>query len=57
MLASGMINVIGSDCHNLTSRQPQIGKAIEVIGKHFEPECINYISEFTRDLLCASNKK
>ena len=57
MLASGMINVIGSDCHNLTSRQPQIGKAIEVISKHFGPECINYISEFTRDLLCASNKK
>ncbi|MBO5701996.1 MAG: capsular polysaccharide biosynthesis protein [Clostridia bacterium] len=57
MLASGMINVIGSDCHNLTSRQPQIGKASEVIRKHFGPECLDYISEFTRELLCVSNKK
>ena len=57
MLASGMINVIGSDCHNLTTRQPLIGKASEVIANRFGPECLDYISEFTRDLLCASNIK
>jgi protein-tyrosine phosphatase len=57
MLASGMINVIGSDCHNLTSRQPQMGKAAQAISKRFGAECLDYISEFTRDLLCVSDKK
>ena len=57
MLASGMINVIGSDCHNLTTRQPLIGKASEVIEKRFGAECLDYISEFTRDLLGVSNIK
>lgn len=57
MLAAGMINVIGSDCHNLTTRQPQIGRAAEVISKRFGSECLDYISEFTRDLLCVSDIK
>ena len=57
MLASGMINVIGSDCHNLTTRKPQLDKAAEVIEKHFGPRCLDHIAEFTRDLLCVSNKK
>ena len=57
MLGSGMIHVIGSDCHNLTSRQPQIGRAAEAISKRYGAECLDYISEFTRDLLCVSDKK
>lgn len=55
MLANRMIHVIGSDCHNLTARQPLIGKASEVIEKRFGRECLNHISEFTRELLCVSD--
>lgn len=33
MLESGYISFLGSDCHNLTDRPPQIGDALEVIGK------------------------
>ena len=51
MLASGMINVIGSDCHNLTSRKPLIGKAAEIIANRFGARCIDHISEYTSDLL------
>lgn len=54
MLASRAIHVIGSDCHNLTTRAPAIGKASEVIEKRFGKECLDHISEFTRDLLCIS---
>ncbi len=51
MLASGMINVIGSDCHNLTSRKPLIGKASEIIANRFGARCLDHISEYTSDLL------
>lgn len=54
MLASGSIHVIGSDCHNLTSRPPEIGKAFWEIEKRFGGECLDYISRFTRELLCVS---
>lgn len=54
MLGSHAIHVIGSDCHNLTTRAPAIGKASEVIEKRFGRECLHHISEFTRDLLCVS---
>ena len=51
MLASGMINVIGSDCHNLTTRKPLIGKASEIIAGRFGAECLDHISEYTSTLL------
>ncbi len=54
MLGNRAIHVIGSDCHNLTTRAPIIGKASEVIEKRFGRECLDHISEFTRDLLCVS---
>jgi len=55
MLSQGLIHVIGSDCHNITSRPPQIGRAAQIIEKRFGSECLDHISEFTRDILCISN--
>ncbi len=55
MLARRYIHVIGSDCHNTTSRPPMIGKAAEVIEKRFGRECLDQIGEFTKELLCVSN--
>jgi hypothetical protein len=34
-----------------------MGKAAQAISKRFGAECLDYISEFTRDLLCVSDKK
>ncbi len=34
MLKKGMINLIGSDCHNMTTRPPNIGEALNVISKY-----------------------
>lgn len=29
MLKSGMVHLLGSDCHNMTSRQPDLGSAVQ----------------------------
>ena len=33
LLKKGKIHFVGSDCHNMTSRPPQIGRAFEIIRK------------------------
>jgi len=33
MLETGRIHLLGSDCHNMTTRPPRLGKAMEVIGE------------------------
>lgn len=33
LLREGKIHFVGSDCHNMTSRPPQIGRAFEIIRK------------------------
>ncbi len=46
MLQNGEIHFIGSDCHNLTSRSPCIGKAYDIIrnkcGEQFLSQLCNY---------------
>ncbi len=34
MLRHGQIHLVASDCHNMTSRAPNLGKAYQIIGKH-----------------------
>ncbi len=34
MLKKGMINLIGSDCHNMTTRPPNVGEALDVISRY-----------------------
>ncbi len=46
MLKNGKIHFIGSDCHNITSRPPRIGKAYENIKKKFGERFINQINEY-----------
>jgi len=49
MLRSNQIQFIGSDCHNLTDRAPDIGKAFSAIenkcGRVFLSEFVNYGNE------------
>lgn len=51
MLDGGKIHLIGSDCHNTTVRQPQIGKAFELISKKLGDGILAEMDGFGRDLL------
>ena len=46
LLREGHIHFLGSDCHNLTSRPPQIGKAFEAIQKKLGVDYIGLMTEF-----------
>lgn len=37
--------ILGSDCHNLTSRKPDMSKGIEIIGKKFGAEVMGELEE------------
>ncbi|MBR7132404.1 MAG: capsular polysaccharide biosynthesis protein [Clostridia bacterium] len=51
LLKRQAINFIGSDCHNLTSRPPNIGKAFEIISKKLGTDFINQMNEYGYSLL------
>lgn len=51
LLKNGGIQFIGSDCHNLSYRPPQLGGAFEIIRKKCGEEYIIRMDEFGRDLL------
>lgn len=51
LLKEGYVHAVGSDCHNMTSRPPQIGKAFAVIGKRFGPDYICQMNEYGYSLL------
>lgn len=51
LLEAGMIDFIGSDCHNLKYRPPLIGEACGVIKNKFGEEFLLGFSEYSRDLL------
>ncbi len=51
LLKEGRIHFIGSDCHNLTSRPPQIGKAYEIIRNKLGEEFIQQMNEYGYSLL------
>ncbi len=46
LLKEGMVQFVGSDCHNTTSRPPQIGKAFELIQKKLGEEFINQMNKY-----------
>ena len=51
LLGNGNIQFVGSDCHNMTSRSPQIGKAYEVIRKKLGDDYVNQMNEYGYSLL------
>lgn len=55
LLQEGAIHLIGSDCHNLTSRPPQLGKAFELIQRKLGDDYIRQINEFGTALLGKTN--
>ena len=50
-LAEGKFQFIGSDCHNMTSRPPRMGKAMEIVAKKIGTDYIREIDEFGQTML------
>lgn len=46
MLKDGAIQLIGSDCHNTTSRAPCIGQAVEIIRKKLGNDFVDQMNEY-----------
>lgn len=51
MLKDGGIQLLGSDCHNLESRKPDIGEAVALIRSRLGDNAISHINACERDLL------
>ena len=49
LLRSGMLRFIGSDCHNMTSRPPNISVAYEAIGKKCGEHAVSRLDEYGHD--------
>lgn len=56
LLKEGDVHFIGSDCHDLKSRPPQIGKAFEVIQKKLGENHLKQMNEYGHSLLVKVNK-
>lgn len=51
MLKEGRIHFVGSDCHDLAHRPPQINKAFDIIQKKLGNDYLGQMNEFGRSLL------
>lgn len=51
LLRGGMVQLIGSDCHNLGSRPPKIGLAYEIISNKLGKDFIVQLNRYGEDLL------
>lgn len=51
MLRQNQIHLLGSDCHNLSSRCPNLGKALEIIEKRTEKNTLDLIQNWQRRVL------
>ena len=51
LLRQDKIHLLGSDCHNLTTRPPLLGDAVEVIRQKLGEEPLERICYYQRELL------
>ena len=51
MLKKGQIHFLGSDAHNTDSRQPNLGPALELIGKKLGQEPLDRLEQISEDWL------
>lgn len=51
LLREDRIHLLGSDCHNLTSRLPNMGQALEMIERNLGSEVLSRIEDYQRMLL------
>ena len=48
---NGVIDVLGSDCHNLTTRQPNLGMAMAQLEKKFGTQKMEDFHQWNRTIL------
>lgn len=51
MLKGNQIHLLGSDCHNMSSRLPNLGKAVQIIEERFDPDVTERICSFESEIL------
>jgi protein-tyrosine phosphatase len=51
MLRKKQVHLLGSDCHNIKTRPPEIGKAYGNIKKHFGEEFLNQMNDYGYSVL------
>ena len=51
MLKRDQIHLLGTDCHNLGSRKPNLGEAVELINRRLGAGMIEQINAYERDVL------
>lgn len=51
MLKNGDIHLLGSDCHNRSTRTPNLGEALEIIANSGQGDVLNHIYDLERELL------
>lgn len=55
LLAAGKIHLLGSDCHNMIERRPNLDSAIKIIENELGASCIRSINQVGRSILSADN--
>lgn len=56
LLREGRIHFVGSDCHNTTTRPPQIGRAFDVIRKRLGDDYLSQMNEYGHTVLGTISK-
>ena len=51
MLKAGNIHLLGSDCHNLEHRPPNVHAAYQVIERHLGEKALDYLAEMSRTVI------
>ena len=51
LLRQGRIHLLGSDCHNLTDRAPNLGAAVQVIGRRLGDAALEWIQTQEQQIL------
>ena len=51
LLKNGVIHVVGSDCHNMSTRSPNIGRAYDIVVKKLGADAVDEIIYTARSLL------
>lgn len=57
MLREDRIHLLGSDCHNLVDRRPNLGHALQKIEKHLGEDPLRRIREYENHILLGSRQK
>ena len=51
MITDGVVDVLGSDCHNMDKRRPDLGKSLQIIEKKCGADTVDNIYKKSRQLL------